>query len=127
FPTFFAVVCLDLCHALERRFGAHFVGPLLILEISQLDLALLHQHLAAKAQGLESMQRFRATLGLDILGNQLIHHRLILVLSESRRDDERSRDKRNYETRIHTKFAGPIRESAPIGKGDAKASCSATS
>jgi hypothetical protein len=71
------------------------------------------------------MQRICATPGLDILGNQLIDGWLILVLSESRRDDEHGGDERDYKTQMHMKFTRQISDTAapPIFKEDGKASC----
>ena len=39
-PSVLAVIRLDLCHPLERSFGAHFIGALFCLQITKLDLAL---------------------------------------------------------------------------------------
>src|SRR5215470_1258028 len=103
-PSFFAVIRLDLCHALNRSFGAHFVRPFPCLEISKLDLALhRNQQLTSRAQRLEIVQRGSAALGLVVLTNQLVDGRLILSLRENRGSAEGRNNEKDYKTQMHRK------------------------
>src|SRR5438094_930374 len=48
FPSFLAVIRLDLRHPLKRSLRANFIGTLFCLEIAKLDLALYwNQHLTS--------------------------------------------------------------------------------
>src|SRR5205809_5802279 len=108
-PAFLAVIRLDLCHSLKRSLGADFVRPLLSLQIGIFDLALLHQHLAGKPQRLEIMQRGRAALGFDVLGDQLVYSRLICVLRKNCWRDDGGENERNYGTQMHMNLGDDIR------------------
>jgi hypothetical protein len=52
---------------------------------------------------LEALQRGRAALSLDILGNEFVDGRLIRSLRENCRSADRRNDERNYETQMHMK------------------------
>src|SRR5262249_55717188 len=102
------------------------VRPLLCLEIPKLDPALEgNQQLTSGTQCLEVVQRGRAALGLDVLGDEFIDGRLIRSLRENCRRAERPNDERNYETQMHRKLRWISDSEAPrIFKGSRNASAS---
>jgi hypothetical protein len=70
-PMRLAVVGLDRGHAMEAELEAEAVGAL--LHHHHRDLVLAHRHLAGGPRGLHRLDLLHAALGLDVLGDQLVH------------------------------------------------------
>ena len=68
FPSYASICVMPW----KRSLGAHFVGSLLYLRVAKFDLPLYrHQQLSGCPQRLQVVQRGRATLSLDVLGEQV--------------------------------------------------------